>query len=130
MIKEDLHKTRPTSPHLGIYKWQISNSLSIIHRITGVGLYFSFMLICWWGIIVVVSQKNSSIIALSQTVLFKAMIYMSIYALFFHACLGIRHLIWDAGYGYSIKIMNFSGISAIAVSLSITMYIYYKMSLT
>jgi succinate dehydrogenase / fumarate reductase cytochrome b subunit len=121
----DLKSKRPTSPHLGIYKWQMSNSLSILHRLTGVGMYFSLNLICWWGILVVFGNFNPFVISFSEHILFKAAILLSIFALLFHLATGIRHLFWDAGYGFSIRAMNFTGCLAIFCALSLTGLVYF-----
>ncbi|MDF2964691.1 MAG: succinate dehydrogenase cytochrome b-556 subunit [Rickettsiaceae bacterium] len=123
--KNEIYSRRPTSPHLSIYRWQISNSLSILHRLTGIGLFASLSLLAWWGILVVFSSNCYCLISLADTIYFKAIILLSAYALFFHLTTGIRHLFWDIGYGYSIRTMHITGWLTVLSSFSLTAMLYY-----
>lgn len=94
---------RPLSPHLQIYKPQITSGLSIFHRITGVALGAGTLLLVWW--LAAASSSDQAYASVSQF-LRSPVGYVLLFgwtiALWFHFCAGIRHLFWDAGYGYAL----------------------------
>ncbi len=94
--------TRPLSPHLQIYKTQITMVMSILHRITGVALYFGFALLTWW---IVASAMGGNAQQLVNQVmghwLAQVIMFGFTWALFNHMLGGIRHFIWDSGKGFS-----------------------------
>ncbi len=90
--------SRPTSPHLQIYKLPLTGLISITHRITGVFLSAGLILVV--AIFYVLSQGTNSYAtmqSIAQLWLVKTVYWGFIYALFFHLCHGIRHLYWDIG---------------------------------
>jgi succinate dehydrogenase / fumarate reductase cytochrome b subunit len=117
---EKIKQNRPTSPHLSIYKWQISSVLSIGHRMTGVGLFLSLSAIAWWFILWVFSKFNPCYIHLLDHTLVKLILYVTTYAFFYHLCNGMRHLWWDSGRGFAICSVNLSGWIAVASSFILT----------
>ena len=118
--RQEIHNNRPISPHLSIYKPQISSVLSILHRLTGVALFFGLSAIVWWFILWVFSKFNHYYIELSHNILFTILLFTVSLAWFYHFCTGIRHLIWDMGYGFSIKSINASGIAAVIIAIMFT----------
>jgi len=106
---DEIRNKRPTSPHLTIYKRQISSVMSIFHRLTGIGLFVGFSMLSWWMIIWIFSKFDSIIFNLINCLLVKIGIYMLVTAFFYHLCNGIRHLFWDIGIGYSLPAMHRSG---------------------
>ncbi|AIF81187.1 succinate dehydrogenase cytochrome b-556 subunit [endosymbiont of Acanthamoeba sp. UWC8] len=112
-------KVRPLSPHLGIYKPQISSVLSIFHRVSGVALFIGLIGIIWWIIYLPYMQdpENCIIWKFFAHPAGKAFLMLWSYSLFFHTCTGIRHLFWDFGMGFSIEAMNKSGWLSIVISL-------------
>ncbi len=120
MIKPPNNFTRPISPHLSIYKIQISSALSIMHRLSGVVLFIGIVIMCWWFIFWVFSNFNNIYILFIKHPITKIFLFLVINSLFYHLCNGIRHLLWDSGIGFSIKFINYSGWSIIF--LSITMF--------
>ncbi|MCD6035712.1 MAG: succinate dehydrogenase cytochrome b-556 subunit [Rickettsiales bacterium] len=114
-----LHKDRrPLSPHLTIYKPQISTVLSILHRLTGVGLFLGALFLSW-GIIAGIYGCNC-LLAVFGTVIGKIFLFGWSWALFFHLCTGIRHLFWDMGKGFALPTMAKSGIFAVIMSFVLT----------
>ena len=113
------YEKNPLTPHLQIYKWQISSLLSITHRITGVINAIAISLICIWFLITINNEK-----ILFENILnsfFGKFISISLCWTFsFHILNEIRHLIWDAGYGYELNHAYISGISVIISSLLLT----------
>ncbi|MCB9992414.1 MAG: succinate dehydrogenase, cytochrome b556 subunit [Hyphomicrobiaceae bacterium] len=96
--------TRPLSPHLEIYKFQITMAMSIFHRITGVGLYLGMALLCWW---LAASATSNRALNLVYSVLgnwFGQLILIGFtWALFHHLLGGLRHFVWDTGAGFDEK---------------------------
>ena len=92
---------RPLSPHLQVYRWPISMALSIGHRISGVGLGIGTLLLTWW---LVAAGTSDAAFARVQWFLASPLGLLLLFgwtaALMFHFFSGIRHLIWDAGYGF------------------------------
>jgi len=116
----DLRARRPISPHLSIYKKQISSVLSILHRLTGVGLFVGFSVIAWWMICWIFSKFDPQIYGMINNLIVRLGLYVLSMALFYHLCNGIRHLFWDMGYGYSVPVMRQSGWIVVVVSTLVT----------
>ncbi len=110
--------TRPLSPHITIYKPQISSILSISHRITGVVLFVGIILLSWW--IFANVYGCHCINALIFSPIGKVILALWSYCLYYHLCNGIRHLFWDAGKGYSLKIFRITGYLVVISSLFLT----------
>ena len=113
----------PLTPHLQIYKWQISSLLSITHRITGVINAIAISLICIWFLFTINYEK-----ILFENILnsfFGKFISISLSWTFsFHILNEIRHLIWDAGYGFDLKIAKISGYATLILSFLLAIIIY------
>ena len=114
----------PLTPHLQIYKWQISSLLSIAHRITGVINAIAISLICIWFLITINNEK-----ILFENILnnfFGKFISISLSWTFsFHILNEIRHLIWDVGYGFDPKISKITGYMTLISSFLLTIIIYF-----
>jgi succinate dehydrogenase / fumarate reductase cytochrome b subunit len=118
-------KTLPTSPHLQIYRWNISSISSIMHRLTGVALYFSILIIAWFivyytynfGSITEQESCECMITNILKTLFFGAIIAI-VFSLYYHFCNGIRHLFWDIGKGFRLKTAKITGyLSIISATL-------------
>ena len=92
---------RPLSPHLSIYKPMLTMMMSIVHRITGAGLYFGTLLVAWW-LIAAASSPNAyaGIGSFMSSFLGRLILLGYTWALVHHMLGGIRHLIWDTGRGF------------------------------
>jgi succinate dehydrogenase / fumarate reductase cytochrome b subunit len=108
---------RPLSPHLQIYRWQLTSVLSILHRATGIALAVGVLYLATW---VMYAASNPRAYALFQ--LFNGSIAGRIvlggwlFSLFYHFCNGIRHLFWDAGMGFELRTAYASGWAVVAAS--------------
>ena len=118
------YNKNPLTPHLQIYKWQISSLLSITHRITGVINAIAISLICIWFLLTIINEK-----ILFEEILnsfFGKFISISLCWTFsFHILNEIRHLIWDAGYGFDLKITKITGYATLILSFLLAIIIYY-----
>ena len=111
----------PLSPHLQIYRWHISSLLSITHRISGVVNLLALILIFFWLITLSLGENNyESFLLIINSFFGKFILIGFTWSMIFHSLSGIRHLIWDLGYGFEIKTANISGIIVIISSLVLT----------
>ena len=111
----------PLSPHLQIYRWHISSLLSITHRISGIINLLALILIFFWLLILNFGESNYELYLLIINSFFGKFILIGFtWSMTFHILSGIRHLVWDIGYGFEIKTANISGIIVIISSLALT----------
>ena len=111
----------PISPHLQIYRWNISSLLSITHRIVGVANLLALFLIFLWLLTFSFGESNYELFLIVINSFFGKFILIGFsWSMSFHLLSGIRHLFWDLGYGFEIKTANISGIIVIASSLILT----------
>ena len=119
-------KERPISPHLQVYKPQITSVLSIFHRITGVALTFGLILLVAWIFTLSLGEDYFEYFVMFIKSWFGLLILFGFtFALNYHLCNGIRHLFWDAGYGYEIETVHKSGLAVLVVSFVLTILIWY-----
>ena len=120
-----MYEKNPLSPHLQIYRWHLSMILSIAHRIIGVVNSIAMILICLWTISFLFGEENYEIIKiLFQSFFGKLLIISLSWSFSFHMLSEIRHLIWDLGYGFDLKISKITGVITIIGSLVLTILIY------
>lgn len=124
-----MNKERPLSPHLTIYRPQITSVLSIMHRMTGFGLFLGLIAILWTLNICSfkaanIQQIKGILVYITENKFFFAVMIMWSYCLFYHLCAGIRYLFWDAGKGMELRVVNFTGWLTIACSVIIT-YVFW-----
>ena len=115
---------RPLSPHLQIYKPQLTSVLSISHRMTG----FALSIIILLSPVIIYFLTNSAdthkvVISLLQNNFIKLIFFLALFGLIYHLCNGIRHLAWDAGYGLDLDSSYKSGYIVLGVSISLTLLI-------
>ena len=119
-------RERPISPHLQVYKPQITSVLSIFHRITGVAMTFGLILLVAWIFTLSLGEEYFEYFVMFIKSWFGLLIlFGSTLALNYHLCNGIRHLFWDAGYGYEIETVHKSGLAVLVVSCALTILIWY-----
>jgi succinate dehydrogenase / fumarate reductase, cytochrome b subunit len=118
-------RERPTSPHLLIYRWQIGNSLSILHRLTGIALAFGLLALCYWLMSLAggVASYVMAARALASPLGVTALIGWT-FAFLYHLLNGVRHLFWDAGMGFERTQRNASGWFAVLGALGLTVCIW------
>jgi succinate dehydrogenase / fumarate reductase cytochrome b subunit len=120
---------RPTSPHLQVYKLPLTGIISITHRVTG--LLLSAGLIFFVYIIYAVAGGSTTYAAMQTFMSLRLMqlIYWGfIYALFFHLCHGVRHLIWDAGKSFDRDTLNRYAMIELVASFVLTLVTFIFVS--
>lgn len=116
---------RPTSPHLQIYKLPPTGLISITHRITGVLLSIGLVLfVCLISAIAGGADSYAAMQDLMRISLLRWVYWGFIYALFFHLCHGVRHLLWDTGQGFDLETMNRYVLVELAASLLLTLAVF------
>ncbi len=121
----NMQKNNPLSPHLQIYKWQISSLLSITHRIVGVINFFAFILICLWSTSLLLGEGNYQSIQMFWGTIFGKFVAISLCWTFsFHILNEIRHLFWDAGFGFDLKVAKITGALSFLGSFLLTILFY------
>ncbi len=113
---------RPLSPHLQVYRWQWTMALSILHRMTGVALAIGTLLFVYW---LAAAASGPAAFETAQTVIGswigRLCLFGWTFALFYHLCNGIRHLVWDAGFGFELDNAFRSGLAVVGVSGALTL---------
>lgn len=112
---------RPLSPHLQIYKPQLTSMMSIMHRATGIALAVGTLLLVWWLIAAATGEDTfGDVQAFNVSWVGRLLLFGWSYALFYHLCNGIRHLFWDAGKGFELASAYRSGWVVVVVSIALT----------
>jgi succinate dehydrogenase / fumarate reductase cytochrome b subunit len=94
-------RDRPLSPHLQVYRWPLSMALSIMHRVSGVALAVGTVLLVWWLMAVAAGGEHYTRFAdCLSSPLGKLALFSWTLAIVFHLLSGVRHLVWDAGWGF------------------------------
>ena len=115
---------RPLSPFMFPvwYRFQVTSVLSILHRFTGIGLAVGSILLTWWLISVAAGgELFAATHAFLSSPIGILLLFLWSIAFFYHLCNGIRHLVWDAGYGFDISNAYRSGYSVIAGTALLTL---------
>jgi succinate dehydrogenase / fumarate reductase cytochrome b subunit len=117
--------SRPLSPHLTIFRPLITMVMSIVHRITGMGLYFGMALLAWW---LLAAASGPAAFETANgffgSWLGRLMLFGFTWALIHHLLGGIRHLIWDTGVGYSGPVRNGMAWATIVGSVVLTLLVW------
>jgi succinate dehydrogenase / fumarate reductase, cytochrome b subunit len=119
-------RERPLSPHLQVYSWQITMTMSILHRATGVALAVGAFVVAWW--LVAAAQGGddySNFQALAGSLPGRIALAGFSFCLVYHLLNGIRHLVWDAGHGYEIPTLYASGWTVLVLTLLITIALWF-----
>jgi succinate dehydrogenase / fumarate reductase, cytochrome b subunit len=118
-------RPRPLSPHLGIYRWQIGNTLSILHRLTGVALAFGLAALCFWLICV---SGGEDCYRMAEGAFNNPVGHLFLlgwtFSFLYHLLNGVRHLFWDMGKGFERVPRHVSGWFAVIGALVLTLGVW------
>jgi succinate dehydrogenase / fumarate reductase, cytochrome b subunit len=116
---------RPLSPHLTIYKPMLTMMMSIVHRLTGFGLYFGTILVAWW-LIAAASGPGAyaGISSFMSSFLGRLILFGYTWALMHHMLGGMRHFIWDLGRGFGPQEREWLAVATLVGSISLTIVIW------
>jgi succinate dehydrogenase / fumarate reductase cytochrome b subunit len=119
-------RERPLSPHLQVYRWQITMTMSILHRVSGVILTVGAFALAWW--LMAVASGGESYLRAADCLaspLGKLLLFGFSLALVYHLLNGIRHLLWDAGMGFEIPEFYRSGWTVAVLTVVLTAAIWF-----
>jgi len=112
---------RPLSPHLQVYRLPLLAWLSILHRATGIALSVGALYLATWVMYAAANPRTYAMFeSFNTSIVGRIVLGGWLFSLFFHLCNGIRHLFWDAGYGFELKDAYRSGWTVIVVALIAT----------
>ena len=115
---------RPLSPHLSIYRPQLTSTTSILTRITGNALLISALLVVWWFLAAAPSPEYFAVVdGLLTGFLGTIVMTLSLWGLWYHTLAGLRHLVWDNGIGLDVETAEKMGWVVIGGSLVLTLLI-------
>jgi succinate dehydrogenase / fumarate reductase cytochrome b subunit len=118
-------RVRPTSPHWQIYRWQIGNSLSILHRLTGVALALGLIALCCWFVALASGEQSyTAAMRVFAGPLGTLMMMAWTFAFMYHLLNGVRHLFWDAGLGFERTPRHVSGWLAVFGAVGLTVGVW------
>jgi succinate dehydrogenase / fumarate reductase, cytochrome b subunit len=126
-------RSRPTSPHALIYRWQIGNTLSILHRLTGLALAIGLIALSYW-LISLAGGPDSYVPAARFFASPVGLIFLLgwTFSFLYHLLNGVRHLFWDAGRGFERTQRHLSGwaavLGAIALTLCVAAWVWPRLS--
>ena len=116
------NNNNPLSPHLQVYRWHISSLLSITHRIVGIINFLSIIIILF--LLILLGPDKNFFEIFSETFIGKFIIISLCWSFSFQILNEIRHLVWDAGFGFDLKIAKISGVITLIGSLILTILFY------
>ncbi|MEM8848739.1 MAG: succinate dehydrogenase, cytochrome b556 subunit [Pseudomonadota bacterium] len=113
---------RPLSPHLQVYRPQLTSVTSILTRITGNALVVAGLMVTWWFVAAAAGPEAFATADAFLTSWFGKLVFFgSIWALWYHTLAGIRHLVWDQGYGLEVETAEKLGWGIIGGSVVLTL---------
>lgn len=121
MANANTKADRPLSPHLQIYRWQMTMAMSIAHRVTGVGLYFGLLLFAVWVLSAAMGPGPFAVVNGIYTSWPGLLILFGFtWALFHHLLGGLRHFVWDTGWGLDKPARDTLAIGNLVASIVLT----------
>lgn len=125
MANADLKANRPLSPHLQIYKPIVTMVMSILHRVTGAALYFGTILMAFWLVSAAAGPESYEFaMNIFGSFLGQLILFGFTWALVHHMLGGLRHFIWDLGYGFELSAANWMARATIVGSVSLTVILW------
>jgi succinate dehydrogenase / fumarate reductase cytochrome b subunit len=122
---------RPLSPHLQIYRWYFTMALSIAHRATGIGLAAGLVLLTWWLLALASGPEAfATVQAVTGSWIGVLVLFLWTFALFYHMGNGVRHLVWDFGYGFDLDVARYSGIAVLVFAGAMTAIVWLVVGIT
>ncbi|MBB99012.1 MAG: succinate dehydrogenase, cytochrome b556 subunit [Rhodobacteraceae bacterium] len=120
-----MKNSRPLSPHIQIYKPIMTMVMSILHRITGAALYFGTILVAWWLVSAAAGPAYFEFVnGIFGSFLGRLVLFGFTWALIHHMLGGLRHFIWDMGYGFGTEAREWLARATIIGSVAVTILLW------
>jgi succinate dehydrogenase / fumarate reductase cytochrome b subunit len=117
---------RPLSPHLSIYRWPITMTMSILHRATGVALSVGFIVLVGWLFDAAMGAETyAAMLSYLDTMVGRLLLMGWSFAFFFHLSNGVRHLVWDSGRGFEKTTANASAWFVLLLAIVLTVLFWW-----
>lgn len=117
----EANSKRPLSPHIGIYRWQITMVMSIVHRATGIALTVGTLLLAWWLIAAATGpEAYETVRAFVASPIGILMLLGWTWSLMHHLASGIRHMVWDTGSALTLPSVYTTGWAAAVAGIVLT----------
>jgi len=118
-------RPRPLSPHLQVWRWHITMATSILHRVTGCGLYVGGLILVGWAVALASGpDAYATYVGLLGSLLGKLVLFGLTLCVFYHMANGVRHLVWDMGKGFLPKTADFSAVVVMAFAVVATIVVW------
>jgi len=125
MAETNAPSARPLSPHLQIYRPMLTMMMSIVHRITGVALYFGMIIVAWWFLAAASGPAGYAKFEwFAGSIIGRLILFGYTWALIHHALGGVRHLIWDTGHGFGPNECEWLAAANLIGSIAITVILW------
>jgi len=122
---------RPLSPHLQVWRFHVTMLGSILHRISGVGLYGGALILAGWALSLASGpDAYGAYMALLGSIPGKLVLFALTLSFFYHLAKGIQHLVWDTGRGFALKAANAASIACIAFALVASVAVWFYAAVT
>ena len=120
---------RPLSPHLSIYRWPITMTMSILHRATGVAMSVGFIVLAGWLFDAAMGAETyAAMLSYLDTMVGKLALIGWSFAFFLHLANGVRHLVWDSGRGFEKTTANASAWFVLLLAIVLTALFWWARS--
>lgn len=123
-LDRPVRAARPLSPHLQIYRPMLTMMMSIVHRITGMALYFGTLLLAWWLMAASGPRGYAKFETFIGSWFGQLLLFGFTFALILHLLGGIRHLIWDSGYGFGANEREWLAAATVIGAIAITLVLW------
>jgi succinate dehydrogenase / fumarate reductase, cytochrome b subunit len=118
-------RARPLSPHLSVWRPTMTYVMSIMHRITGAGLYLGVALLAWFLLATSMDATTFGVAsAFLNSIIGRLILFGFTWALFHHMLGGVRHIIWDAGYGMDAPEREWLAMGTLVGGLALTIVVW------
>lgn len=119
------------SPHLQVWRWHITMAASIATRVTGVGLYLGALILAAWALCLASGpEAYATFLAVMGSPLGKLVLFGMTISFFYHLAAGVRHMIWDLGYGLTLKSANALSAASFAFAVAATVAVWAIAAMT
>lgn len=125
MSSAEIKANRPLSPHIQIYRWQLTMTMSIVHRVTGMALYAGTLLLAIWLIAAATGPRPfDAINRVAGSWIGLLVLFGYTWALIHHMLGGLRHFVWDFGFALGKPARDRIAVANLALSIALTIALW------
>ncbi len=114
-------RARPLSPHLQVWRWHVTLTASILHRMTGAALYVGALILAAWALSLAAGPTAyGDFMGAMHSIVGQIVLFGLTLSVFYHLAAGVRHLVWDSGKGFALPVANASAWACLAFAVLAT----------